>query len=78
MTNTDPIFWHFDIEDIGTKDLPAMIDYIRDVTKWSKVTYFGHDQGNQEFFMGASLNPSFFNNRVDFLFAVQPKADQSS
>ena len=34
MTEKDPIYWQFDIEDIGTRDIPAMIDYIRDVTKW--------------------------------------------
>jgi predicted alpha/beta hydrolase len=39
-------FWAFGPEDMGTKDLPAAIDYILQNTKEKTVTIVGMDQGS--------------------------------
>jgi lysosomal acid lipase/cholesteryl ester hydrolase len=70
-------FWQFGPEEIGTIDLPTMIDYILLKTGESKVTYLSLQQGGQVFFMGASLLPVFFNSKVDVHIALSPRTDLS-
>jgi pimeloyl-ACP methyl ester carboxylesterase len=38
-------FWDFDFEDMGTKDVPAEIDYIIKLTGQDKIAYIGHSMG---------------------------------
>lgn len=35
-------FWQFDWEDMGTKDVPACVDFIKSKTGHEKVNYMGH------------------------------------
>jgi lysosomal acid lipase/cholesteryl ester hydrolase len=57
---------------MGTKDLPAIIDYILKTTGKEKLTYFGHSQGTMQIFLGMSLNPDYFSSRVKGIIALGP------
>ena len=38
-------FWDFYQEDMGTKDLPAFIDFVLDHTGLESISYVGHSEG---------------------------------
>jgi len=57
---------------MGLKDLPTFIDYILDKTGQEKLTYIGHSQGTTQMFIGASLNPDYFNQKVNLFVALGP------
>ena len=38
-------FWNFDWEDMGTKDTPAVMDFIIKTTGVKKIMYMGHSEG---------------------------------
>jgi hypothetical protein len=38
----DSEFWNFSWEEIGKYDVPAVIDYILEISSYEKVTYIGH------------------------------------
>ncbi|XP_050343812.1 lipase 3-like [Nymphalis io] len=52
-------FFDITYEDIGMKDLPAMIDYILDVTGKSQLHYVGHSQGGTAFLVLNSMLPEY-------------------
>ncbi|KAJ8735322.1 hypothetical protein PYW07_006942 [Mythimna separata] len=52
-------FFDFSFEEIGMYDLPAMIDYILEVTKKDKLHYIGHSQGGTVFLVMASMLPEY-------------------
>lgn len=52
-------FWHFDWHEIGTIDIPAMIDYILDETDFDKLHYAGHSQGTTVYFVMLSVRPEY-------------------
>ncbi|EDV40089.1 uncharacterized protein Dana_GF10345 [Drosophila ananassae] len=58
-----PKFWHFDWHEIGTIDIPAMIDYIIDETGHSQVHYAGHSQGTTVYLVMLSERPEY-NEKV--------------
>ena len=60
--------------DMGKYDTPAFIDFILAKTKQSKLTYVGHSQGTAQVFVGASLNPDFWDQRVNLFVALAPVA----
>ena len=45
MNPNSKAFWNFDWEDMGTKDTPAVIDYILGKTGRDKIAYIGHSEG---------------------------------
>ena len=45
MSKKTKEFWQFDFEDMGTKDIPAIADFIKSTTGVSKMTYIGHSEG---------------------------------
>lgn len=53
-------FWNFDWEDMGTKDTPAVIDYILAKTSFSQISYIGHSEGTTQIMAGASLIPDYY------------------
>lgn len=57
---------------MGLKDVPALIDYILAKTGQQKLTYIGHSQGTTQLFLGASLEPSYFEERVNLFVALGP------
>ena len=59
---------------MARQDLPTIINHILAETGVSKITYIGHSEGTTQFFMGASLNPDYFTERVNLFVALAPVA----
>jgi lysosomal acid lipase/cholesteryl ester hydrolase len=60
LKDTDKHFWNFTWEEMGTKDVPKIIDKISEVTNQSKISYIGHSEGATQILAGASLLPEFY------------------
>ena len=45
LSNKDKEYWQFSWEEMGTKDTPAVIDYILEMTGADKINYLGHSEG---------------------------------
>ena len=69
---TDADYWRFSVEEYGLKDLPAFIDHILAKTGQEKLTYIGHSQGTTAMFLGAALNPEYFEQKVNLFVALGP------
>ncbi|EDW95163.1 lipase 3 [Drosophila yakuba] len=52
-------FWHFDWHEIGTIDIPAMIDYILADTGYDQIHYAGHSQGTTVYLVMLSERPEY-------------------
>lgn len=66
-------YWTFSWHQMGTVDLPAMIDYITAVTGQQRMHYIGHSQGTTAFFVMGSQRPAF-NDRIISMNALAPIA----
>lgn len=70
---TDDAFWDFTWEDMGKYDLPAMINYVLNVSKRPTLSYIGHSEGTTQAFVGFSLNQEVAK-RVSYFGALAPVA----
>jgi pimeloyl-ACP methyl ester carboxylesterase len=70
-------FWEFSWHEIGTTDLPAMIDYVLGQTGYEKLHYIGHSQGTTSFFVMASERPAY-NDKILSMQALAPVAFMSN
>jgi pimeloyl-ACP methyl ester carboxylesterase len=70
--NTDAKFWQFSLHEMGTLDLPAIIEYILKATGRNKISYIGHSQGTAQLFAAASLDPDYFSQRINCFLAFGP------
>lgn len=52
-------FWDFSWDDIGTKDFPAVVDYIRNFTKQNSMYMIGDSQGCSSILAFLSLRPEY-------------------
>lgn len=59
--NTDAEFWNYSFQDIGRYDIPAILDYILNVTNKPWLHYVGHSQGCTIYFVMASDRPEYLN-----------------
>jgi lysosomal acid lipase/cholesteryl ester hydrolase len=66
-------FWDFSWHEMGTLDLPAMIDFVLLKTKVSQIDYVGHSQGTTQFFVMAAMRPEY-NAKVRQMHALSPQA----
>lgn len=66
-------FWQFSWEEIGARDLTAMIDYTLQVSGKSRLHYIGHSQGTTVFWTMASLRPEY-NDKIISMQALAPVA----
>uniref|UniRef100_A0A1B0D593 Partial AB-hydrolase lipase domain-containing protein n=1 Tax=Phlebotomus papatasi TaxID=29031 RepID=A0A1B0D593_PHLPP len=66
----DAAFWQFSWHEIGTIDVPAMIDFILEETSEEKLHYIGHSQGTTVLFVMLSLKPAY----NDVLYSAQALA----
>ena len=70
-----PAFWDFDFEDMGLKDLPAFIDFILNTTSHTSLSYVGHSEGTTQLFIGSSMMPDYFQEKVNIMIALAPVAN---
>ena len=55
------------------KDLPAMIDYVRDATGVPKMSYIGHSQGSTQMFLALGLDKTgYWKERINLFIATAP------
>ena len=55
ISTHDPNFWSFSLDEPACKDLPAVIDYIRDLTGFNRVSLIGFSQGAAEILASLSM-----------------------
>lgn len=67
-------FFNFTWHEIGYYDLPAMIDYILDITGVEQTQYVGFSQGTTVFFAMASSRPEY-NAKIKLMTALAPVAE---
>jgi len=64
--------WH----EMGTKDLPAVIDYILRTTGSEQIFYAGHSMGTTMFYVLCSERPEY-NSKIRAMFSLAPIAFMS-
>lgn len=74
MNQTQLEFWDFYQEDVGMKDLPTFIMFIKDKTGLEKIGYVGHSEGTTVLLMAGSLNPDFFRLHINLAVLLGPVA----
>lgn len=67
-------YWDFDWEDMGLRDTPDTVDYIKGVTGQDKVNYIGHSEGTTQVMAGASLNPDWYKQNIKVAALLAPPA----
>ena len=70
----DKKFWDFYQEEMGLIDTPTFIDFILEKTGLEQISYIGHSEGTTQMFLGASLNPSYFTEKINLYIAMAPVA----
>lgn len=70
-------FWEFSWHQIGTIDLPDMIDHVLEQTGFERIHYIGHSQGTTSFFVMASELPAY-NDKIIAMQALAPVAFMSN
>jgi len=70
---TEERFWDFCLDDLASKDIPAMIDYVLHMTGASSLSYVGFSQGTAQAFAAFSSNPAL-NHKVNLFVALAPAA----
>jgi len=63
---------------MGTKDTPAVIDFILNNTGYSKINYIGHSEGTTQIMAGASLKPEFYKEKMNLCIFLAPPASMSN
>ncbi|KAJ3658405.1 hypothetical protein Zmor_010143 [Zophobas morio] len=71
--DANPEFWKFSFHEIGTIDVPAMIDYILGVTKQRQLFHVGYSQGTTSFYIMTSMRPEY-NKKVRVHVSLAPVA----
>jgi pimeloyl-ACP methyl ester carboxylesterase len=62
---------------MGTRDLPAVIDYILQATRSQQIFYAGHSQGTTAFYVLCSERPEY-NSKIRAMFSLAPVAFMSN
>lgn len=72
-SNTTQTFWDFSWHEVGSIDIPNMIDYILVRTGQQSLQYVGHSQGTTAYWVMMSQHP-YYNRRVKSMHALAPAA----
>ncbi|XP_060530749.1 lipase 3-like [Cylas formicarius] len=67
----DSKFWQFSWHEIGTIDVPLMIDYVLNNTGVDGVYYVGHSQGTTVFYVMTSILPEY-NSKIKAQISLAP------
>lgn len=70
--DTDQEYWKFSFVEMGEQDMPASINYVRNLTGVGKVSYIGHSQGTTQMFHGLAINQEYWKRRVNVFIACAP------
>jgi pimeloyl-ACP methyl ester carboxylesterase len=62
---------------MGTRDLPAVIDYILRTTGSAQIFYAGHSMGTTMFYVLCSERPEY-NSKIRAMFSLAPIAFMSN
>jgi len=65
------VFWNWSWQEMADYDLPAMINYVLNVTGQEQLFYVGHSQGTLIAFTGFSDNPAL-GNKIKAFIALAP------
>ena len=57
---------------MGTVDVPAFIDFVLEKTGLETLSYIGHSESTTQMFMGLSLMPEYFKQKVNLYVALAP------
>lgn len=57
---------------MGTVDVPTFIDFITEKTGLPSISYVAHSEGTTQMFMGLSLMPEYFKEKVNVFVAMAP------
>ncbi|PSN48959.1 Lipase 3 [Blattella germanica] len=66
-------FWDYSWHDIGTDDLPTMIDYILEETSTESIYFIGYPQGTTAFYVMGSERPEY-NQKIKVMISLAPLA----
>ncbi|XP_053618103.1 gastric triacylglycerol lipase-like [Plodia interpunctella] len=69
----DAVFWNFAWDDMATKDLPAIIDYILDITGKEQLSFIGHSQGVSNLILLCAEQPKY-NTKINVGFGLSTTA----
>ncbi|KAH1026827.1 gastric triacylglycerol lipase [Dendroctonus ponderosae] len=67
----DPEYWKFSLHEVGQYDLPAIIDYILNITKEHSLYFLGHSVGSTAAFIMGSMRPQY-NAKIKLHLALAP------
>jgi lysosomal acid lipase/cholesteryl ester hydrolase len=56
---------------MGNYDIPASLNYVRNVTGQDKLTYIGHSLGGALFFVAMTQHPEL-NSKIDVMIGMAP------
>jgi len=76
LSPSNGAFWDFSWHEMGTKDLPAVIDYILRTTGSEQIFYAGHSMGTTMFYVLCSERPEY-NSKIRAMFSLAPIAFMS-
>ncbi|XP_028651265.1 gastric triacylglycerol lipase isoform X2 [Erpetoichthys calabaricus] len=73
LSPEEDAFWAFSFDEMATKDLPAVINFITKATGQPQVYYVGHSQGTTIAFIAFSTMPELAS-KIKMFFALAPVA----
>lgn len=72
--NSTSGFWDFSWDEMALVDVPSMIHYVKDITKYDKLQWVGHSEGTTQMFAAASSTSSE-RNEVEGVSGVITEED---
>ena len=69
--DVDNDYWRFTWDEMATRDLPAMLDYVMEQTGKEKIQYVGHSMGTTTFMVMNSLDQSWAD-KVELAVLLAP------
>lgn len=71
-------YWNFTFDDMANKDLPTIIDFIKEQTHVDKVDYIGHSQGSTMFIIKYMNDRRYLQDNINKFIALGPVPNVSN
>ena len=65
-------YFDFSFYEMSKNDIPAMVDYVLNVTKKQNITFLGHSQGATVFFSALAYNFGNISSKINLYVALAP------